>query len=230
MPLDRLRIQALCFDIDGTLRDTDDQWVETLAGYLRPVQRLLPRRDRYAFARWLVMKAEDPGNALQRLLDDLYLDQVFAALARRGHSTPDGGHLLVIPGIPEMLDRLRQRYPLAVVSARGQQKSLAFLDHHQLTPLFHTIVTGQTCRYNKPHPDPVFHAAQAMGVMAANCLMIGDTKVDILAGRAAGAQTVGVLCGFGEQDELERAGADLILKSTTELADYLLGPGATTLS
>jgi len=52
--------------------------------------------------------------------------------------------------------------------------------------------------------------------------MVGDTTVDIRAGVAAGAQTVGVLCGFGERGELERAGADLILESTTELADVLL--------
>jgi phosphoglycolate phosphatase-like HAD superfamily hydrolase len=52
--------------------------------------------------------------------------------------------------------------------------------------------------------------------------MVGDTTVDIRAGKAAGAQTAGVLCGFGTQDELLRTGADLILKSTPELTNYLL--------
>jgi phosphoglycolate phosphatase-like HAD superfamily hydrolase len=52
--------------------------------------------------------------------------------------------------------------------------------------------------------------------------MVGDTTVDIRAGVAAGTQTVGVLCGFGERHELERAKANLILESTTELADVLL--------
>jgi phosphoglycolate phosphatase len=52
--------------------------------------------------------------------------------------------------------------------------------------------------------------------------MIGDTTVDILAGRSAGAQTVGVLCGFGEEPELRRLGADLILERTPLLADFLL--------
>ena len=54
--------------------------------------------------------------------------------------------------------------------------------------------------------------------------MIGDTTVDIRAGRAAGAQTVGVLCGFGSERELRRAGADLILASTAELGE-MLGAG-----
>jgi phosphoglycolate phosphatase len=51
--------------------------------------------------------------------------------------------------------------------------------------------------------------------------MIGDTTVDMRAGKAADAQTVGVLCGFGEKDELLQMGADLILNSTSELADAI---------
>jgi len=58
--------------------------------------------------------------------------------------------------------------------------------------------------------------------------MVGDTTADIIAGKSAGLKTVGVLCGFGERTELERAGADLILNSTADLADLLLGPESST--
>lgn len=51
--------------------------------------------------------------------------------------------------------------------------------------------------------------------------MIGDTTVDIRAGKAAGAQTIGVLCGFG-QEELRRAGADVIVPSVADVAAILL--------
>jgi phosphoglycolate phosphatase len=54
--------------------------------------------------------------------------------------------------------------------------------------------------------------------------MVGDTTVDIRAGIAAKAQTVGVLCGFGEREELLRAGAHLILESPASLAGVLLQP------
>jgi phosphoglycolate phosphatase len=53
------------------------------------------------------------------------------------------------------------------------------------------------------------------------CLMVGDTVVDILAGKAAGAQTAGVLCGFGEAKELRRAGANIILPQTSMLVEIL---------
>jgi phosphoglycolate phosphatase-like HAD superfamily hydrolase len=50
---------------------------------------------------------------------------------------------------------------------------------------------------------------------------VGDTTVDIKSGRRAGAQTVAVLCGFGEQPELERAGADVVLEHTAQLSTLL---------
>jgi len=53
--------------------------------------------------------------------------------------------------------------------------------------------------------------------------MIGDTTVDIHAGKSAGAQTVGVLCGFGEEKELKEMGADLILSNTHQVVDVLNG-------
>jgi phosphoglycolate phosphatase-like HAD superfamily hydrolase len=53
-------------------------------------------------------------------------------------------------------------------------------------------------------------------------LMIGDTTIDIRTGVAAGAQTVGVLCGFGTEAELRRTGADLILRTTSDLLAVLV--------
>ncbi len=52
--------------------------------------------------------------------------------------------------------------------------------------------------------------------------MVGDTTVDVRSARRAGSWSVAVLCGFGERDELERAGAHLILENTTDLGPLLL--------
>ena len=60
-----------------------------------------------------------------------------------------------------------------------------------------------------------------MGVEPTACLMIGDTTVDIRTGVSAGAQTIGVLCGFGTEDELLRAGAGMILRTTSDLLAVL---------
>ena len=83
-------------------------------------------------------------------------------------------------------------------------------------------ITGQSAAHTKPYPDPILLAAQRMGVQPGECLMIGDTTVDMRAGKSAGAQAAGVLCGFGEEPELRKKGADMILKNTSELAGLLL--------
>jgi N-acetyl-D-muramate 6-phosphate phosphatase len=129
---------------------------------------------------------------------------------------------MLVPGVDEMLARLYGRFPMAVVSARDEHGTRAFLDQFDLLRYFDVIVTALSAEHTKPYPDPIIFAAQKMGVSPESCLMIGDTTVDMRAGKSAGAQTVGVLCGFGEEEELKRKGADLILANTPMLADVIL--------
>jgi phosphoglycolate phosphatase-like HAD superfamily hydrolase len=226
MSLDVARIRALCFDIDGTLSDTDDQWVARFERLLRPARWVFPRRETRPFARWAVMGLESPGNLLYHLLDHWDLDddvaRLMSAVARRqnGRAAPK---FWIIPRIKEALQTLHVHYPMSVVTARGDTGTRMFLEQFELQPFFKAVASSQTCRYTKPFPDPIIWAAEQMGVHPEECLMIGDTTVDILAGKAAGAQTIGVLCGFGRESELRRAGADLILSSPFDLPEVLLG-------
>jgi HAD superfamily hydrolase (TIGR01549 family) len=130
-------------------------------------------------------------------------------------------HFRPVAGVVEMLAALEGKFPMSVVSARDEASTREFLRQAGIEKYFACVAGALTCAHTKPYPDPIFWAAQKIGVKAENCLMIGDTTVDIRAGKAAGAQTVGVLCGFGERPELERNGADLILESTPELVGVL---------
>jgi HAD superfamily hydrolase (TIGR01549 family) len=225
MSLELERVKALCFDLDGTLRNTDDMYVAWLSGWLRPFQAIMPDQNPEKFARRLVMKVERPGYFFFHILDRLHLDQYFVrTISRiRQHLRPDASkHHMIIPGVAEMLQDLRQHYPLAIVSIRDHPGTLSFLEHNQLTSYFKTIITGGSSTYTKPFPDPLLLAASELGVPTTNLLMIGDTATDIKAGKAVGAQTVGVLCGFGTRKDLTIAGADLILESPSQLRKYLL--------
>ena len=224
MPLDTARIQALCFDVDGTLNDTDDLYAHRFTSWLRPLRWLFPRQDTLAFARHLVMFTETPAQFFFGLPDRLGFDDRINALGDWLHQRSvarRNASFSILPGIQEMLQALQPHYPLSVVTARGQRTTLRFLEEYNLHQHFTSVASGQTCRHTKPFPDPVLWAARQMSVPPQNCLMIGDTVVDILAGKAAGAQTVGVLCGFGTQTELLRAGADLVLPSTAMIVEAL---------
>lgn len=225
MALDCARIQGLCFDVDGTLNDTNDQFVLTLARWLNPFRFLFPNRDPKPFSRRMVMLTETPANFLFSLPDRLGIDDEIAAwsdsIDRQG-SGKNQRSFSMMHGIREMLEHLHQKYPLSIVSARGERTTRIFVDQFDLGEYFCAVATAQTCKHTKPYPDPILWAADKMGVAPGNCLMIGDTTVDILAGKSAGAQTVGVLCGLGTQCELQKTGADLILNATPELVPILL--------
>jgi HAD superfamily hydrolase (TIGR01509 family) len=225
MPFDPTRIKAICFDVDGTLRDTDDQYTLRFERYFRPFRWLLPGRDSQRFARRFVMWAEAPGNRLLVVPDRLHLDDNLARvgdwLYARGVRRRKHDYLL-IQGVREMLEALRPHFKMAVVSARPKRGTQGFIDHFDLALYFDCVASAQTAVRTKPWPDPVLWAMEQMGFGPEETVMVGDTTVDLRAGRAAGTQTVGVLCGFGERGELERAGADLILESTPEIAQVLL--------
>lgn len=219
MSLDLQRIRGLCFDVDGTISDTDDAWVDKVTHLFTPFTNALKRREPRRFARWLVMAGESPMNLVLYWLDTLSLDDNYARLFTRIIQKRGFQHtpFRLMRGARELLDSARERFPLTVVSARDERTTGLFLDQFELRGHFVEVVTAQTCERTKPYPQPVLHAAAAMGLNARDCVMIGDTTVDILAGRRAGAQTVGLLCGFGTERELKKAGADVILNDLEEL-------------
>lgn len=220
MQLDWERIKAICFDIDGTLSDTDDHLVEHIIDVLNIGNHFIKKDTRKRLARRIVMAVETPGNFLYHLADNIGLDRPVIGLSEwlnRNMPKRKQDHFWIVRGVKKTIQVLADRYPLAVVSARSRTSTETFLEQFELKGFFHAIATSQTCRYTKPYPDPILWSARQMRVAPENCLMVGDTVVDIKAGQAAGAQTAGVLCGFGTRRELERAGADVILKTTSDL-------------
>jgi HAD superfamily hydrolase (TIGR01509 family) len=118
-----------------------------------------------------------------------------------------------------MLTTLAERYRLAVVTSRSRREADAFLAQYGLSDIFHAVVTRSDVRRLKPHPMPVRMAADKLGVPPEQCVMVGDTGVDMRSAQAAGALMIGVLCGFGEMNDFEDA--DLVIDSPAQLGEWL---------
>jgi len=235
MALDLARIRALCFDIDGTLADTDDHLVAQLAALIDAIPGVSGRRAE-RLARQTVMALETPVHAAYARLDELGLDVPLARLRDRLRAVKQRGadpahtrnpeaidevpHEMVA-GVQEMIAKLASHFPMCTISTGGAPRVERFLEHYGVRRHFTAVIGAQTTPRMKPHPEPLLFAAQQMGVRPQECLMIGDTTIDIRTGRSAGAQTVGVLCGFGTEGELREAGADLILRTTSDLLGVL---------
>ncbi|MCD6356449.1 MAG: HAD family hydrolase [Anaerolineaceae bacterium] len=221
MALQAQRIKAVLFDIDGTLSDSDNLLVQQVERALTLVFR--SKRKRLAVARRLAMAIESPFNSLYHLADRFNLDRLIIRLLnwiskKKIHREKN---YWIIPGVKRLLEDLFSKYALGVISAGNERTTLAFLRQFNLEKYFKVIVSSQTCLYTKPFPDPLLYAAEKLAVEPEACLMVGDTTVDIKAAKLAGMQALGVLCGFGRRDELERAGADQILTTTADLKTLL---------
>lgn len=217
---DPARVRAILFDIDGTLADTDDELVERMAARLAPLKRIWPSMPAQRWVRRALMTAETPMNWVYTWWDRTHLDELTAPLfgllpKREPHP------IRLVPGTIEMLAALKGNYQLAVVTARSRHQAHIILEAADIDHYFEVVVTTRTVRRAKPHPAPVLHAAEVIGEEPEACLMVGDTTLDVRAGHAAGAQTVAVLCGLGEREELEALQPSLLLQAPAELTQYL---------
>jgi len=222
--LDVSLVQAILFDLDGTLIGTDDVLVETLAAQFSFLRPIVPRGDTQRLFRKLVMWSEGPTNYGIAVLDRLGLDVTLLGLADRLRRLKGVGtreQFRLIDGVVQTVQNFAGKYRLAVVTTRAPREAYAFVEQSGLWPYFEVVTTRLDTWRLKPHPAPIVRTADVLGLPPRQCLMVGDMDSDIRAAKRAGAQAVGVLSGFGDEAELHRAGADLIVENVSRLREWL---------
>jgi len=126
------------------------------------------------------------------------------------------------PGVREGLDYLKsQGYLLGCVTNKAAQFTLPLLKDLGIHDDFGIVVSGDTLPVKKPDPQPLLHAAAHLGVSAEESLMIGDSKSDVKAARAAGFQIVCMSYGYNHGEDIHNYDPDLVIDSMAELKDVL---------
>ncbi len=186
-------VQAVLFDLDGTLADTAPDLAAAL-NRLRAEQGLEPlpleqvRPFASAGARGLVHVGFDakPGDSEYDALREAFLEFY------REHTCVD---TQLFPGIPELLQELARRaIPWGVVTNKATRFTDRVIEALKLAPA--CVVSGDTTPHLKPHPAPLLHAAGLLALPPAQCLYLGDDLRDIQGARAAGMRTVAVDWGY----------------------------------
>jgi HAD superfamily hydrolase (TIGR01509 family) len=217
-------IDAILFDLDGTLIEADEDAVQALAHRLATVRWLLRRRDPAQVARRVIMAWEGPANSLLSLLERVGLDDGMLDLGDRLYrlralETPH--NFQPVDGMVDTLHDLSRRYHLALITTRSRLHAQAFVRQQHLDGLIEVIAAREDTWRLKPHAGSVRYAAEKLRVPLERCLVVGDTVADIQAAQAAGARAAGVLTGFGSRADLERAGADLVFDTVGQLKDWM---------
>jgi phosphoglycolate phosphatase len=138
-----------------------------------------------------------------------------------------GHHLLdetrLCSGAKEALDRLTWA-SFAVVTNKPEGFSKQILDGLGVGDRFGSVWGGDSVQKRKPDPEALLKAMHACRATPSETTMVGDSPVDIQAGKAAGVTTCGVTGGFRPRQELEAEGCDLIIEHLIELADHFRSP------
>lgn len=124
----------------------------------------------------------------------------------------------IVPGARAVLQALALRLNLALASSASAAAVNGFLDQNHLRPLFHCVVHSGDVRSAKPAPEIFELAIERLGLSARNVLVVEDAVAGIQAAKAAGAVACGIPSTCGAE-ELERAGADLIIHQLEDLLD-----------
>lgn len=132
-------------------------------------------------------------------------------------------HTRAFDGIAELLEALRLRKLAWGVVTNKQMRFAGPLT--RAMPLFataSTVVGGDTTPHAKPHPAPLLEAARQLGLQPGQCLYVGDDERDMLAGRAAGMPTVAATYGYlGVSADTLSWEADARIDSPLALLDLL---------
>jgi len=83
------------------------------------------------------------------------------------------------------------------------------------------VITLDDVEHRKPSGDPLLECARRIGENPGTCAYIGDTTGDMVAGKAAGMRTIGVLTGLDDYETLKAEGPDMIVESVSQLPERL---------
>ena len=125
----------------------------------------------------------------------------------------------IAPGCVETVKSLAPRYQLALASSGSRASVNAFLNHSGLTPLFHSVLSGDDVKYAKPDPELFAQSIRNLDLQPERCIVVEDAVAGVQAARSAGARAIGM--GKQYAAELTKAGAERVVDSMAELAQVL---------
>jgi len=211
---------VLC-DLDGTLADSIPDLAYASQCMARDLNLPIPTLEHIRC--WV-------GNGMERLVKrvltremqaepDVQLLQQAIALFQQHYTLCNGEHSVTYKGVNEGLEWLAaQGVELACVTNKPEAFTLPLLEALALEKYFTLIVGGDTLSNKKPDPQPLLHCMTHFAKKPSETVMLGDSKNDVQAARAAKIPVVCVSYGYNHGESIALSQPDVIIDSMTELA------------
>ena len=217
-----MALDGMLFDLDGTLVDTNEQhvraWVRVFEshGYRVAADRI-----------WVeVGKGGDKliPDILGREIDEKDGDALRAAHPKEFEKIAKAEGIRAFPGAVEVLEALRRRdvrTALVTSSGTGHLETIESCSKLACRRLVEAVVTSDDADNSKPSPDPLRAGLEKLELSPAQCAMVGDTRYDAQASRAAGVVCLGLLSGRNSEAAMRAAGARTVYRDIGSLQRHL---------
>ena len=208
--------EVVLFDLDGTLLDSAPDMLATV-NLMRERRGIAPMT--LAEIRPVVSRGARAmaGTAFPEWSDE----EIIAAVPEflEIYAQALGKHCAPFPGIPELLDALEaQGSRWGIVTNKPEKLARDLMPMLGWDTRCGVLIGGDSLPERKPHPMPMFRAAEAMGAEPKNCVYVGDDRRDIEAARAAGIPSIAALWGYRVAgDEPAEWGADAMVAWPADL-------------
>ena len=213
-------IRLIILDFDGTLGDTRANIVQTMRNTLAQLGYAIP--DEATIAATIGVPLE---KGFEQMLPGISPDDV-ALCAKtyreifeknRKQMVPD-----LFPHVKETLEALKESgFVLTVASSRSYGSLKQFLQEMGIAPYISYVLGANSVTHAKPHPEPVLKTMADLGFAPEETLVVGDMPVDILMGKGAGAKTCAVTYGNASREELDAAGADILIDDFSQMLSLI---------
>ena len=214
-------VDAVVFDLDGVIVDSEQVWDDVRETYTREhggtytdrATRDMMGMSALEWSRYMAEELGVPGTP-----DEINAAVVERMLERYGSAPP------LIPGAVEAVRRVAAQWPLAIASSSNPELIEVVVRVSGLADVFETAVSSQEVPRGKPAPDVYLEAARRLGVDAARCAAVEDSHNGIRSARAAGMRVVAVPNPHFPPDDEALAEADVVLRSIDELTPAVIEP------
>lgn len=208
-------ITSILFDVDGTLLDTGEFIIQATEHALRSHGHTVPDRSVISkavgahFPEYYHMLAGRDADAEQ-------LVETHREFQYKNY------HLVKpFPGTMEVLRALKEKgYKIAAVTTRSKKTSIQTIEDAGIEKYFDAIISWEDVAEHKPHPEPLLKALDLVGGTPDKAVMIGDSHLDVEAGKNAGTMTIRAGYGF-HKENMHDPEPDIIIDNISDLLKIL---------
>jgi HAD superfamily hydrolase (TIGR01509 family) len=212
-------IEAVVFDLDGVLLQSEEVWDEVREAYVREkggrydaeIQRAMMGMSSNEWSRYLHETAGVPDDP--EAINEDVVRRVLESYRRR---------LPLLPGAVEAVRRIGAGYPLGLASSSNRPVIDAVLEEAGLADAFRATVSSEEVGRGKPAPDVYLEAARRLGVAPAGCAAVEDSHGGIRSAKAAAMRVVAIPNPTYPPDEEALSLADATIASLDELTPALI--------